>query len=141
MNVQVAVLCDAATDDNGKLNLLGTFDTICTQQLPAAHPQCAIALRVTFGQEDEGAHKLRMNFVNADGGAIMPAIEMPVAVTLPEESLFLTRNFIINIQHIKFEQPGLYSIDITLDDQPKGNIPLLVKQIAPPPGWSPPPQA
>ena len=25
MNVQVAVLCDAATDDNGKLNLLGAF--------------------------------------------------------------------------------------------------------------------
>ena len=28
MNIQVAVLCDAATDDNGKLNLLGAFDTI-----------------------------------------------------------------------------------------------------------------
>ena len=28
MNIQVAVLCDAATDENGKLNLLGAFDTI-----------------------------------------------------------------------------------------------------------------
>ena len=28
MNIQVAVLCDAATDDNGKLNLLGAFDTV-----------------------------------------------------------------------------------------------------------------
>ena len=28
MNIQVAVLCDAATDDHGKLNLLGAFDTI-----------------------------------------------------------------------------------------------------------------
>ena len=51
MNIQVAVLCDAATDDNGKLNLLGAFDTIYTQQLPAVHPQCSIALRVTFGSE------------------------------------------------------------------------------------------
>ena len=41
MNIQVAVLCDAATDDNGKLNLLGAFDTIYTQQLPAVHPQCS----------------------------------------------------------------------------------------------------
>ena len=133
MNIQVAVLCDAATDDNGKLNLLGTFDTICTQQLPAAHPQCAIALRVTFGQEDEGEHKLRMSFVDADGRSIMPSIDMPVSVVLPEESLFLTRNFIVNIQHIKFEQPGLYSIDISFDDKPKGNIPLLLKLIPPPP--------
>ena len=28
MTIQVAVLCDAATEYNGKLNLLGTFDTI-----------------------------------------------------------------------------------------------------------------
>jgi hypothetical protein len=35
MNIQVAVLCDAATDDNGKLNLLGAFDTIYAPQLPA----------------------------------------------------------------------------------------------------------
>ena len=41
MNIQVAVLCDAATDDNGKLNLLGAFDTIYAPQTPAVHPQDA----------------------------------------------------------------------------------------------------
>src|SRR4029434_1912366 len=65
MNIQVAVLCDAATDENGKLNLLGAFDTIYTQQLPAVHPQCSIALRITFGNEDEGSHKLKLTFVDA----------------------------------------------------------------------------
>ena len=71
MNVQVAVLCDAATDDNGKLNILGAFDTIYTQQLPAIHPQCSIALRVTFFNTDEGKHNLHFNFVDADGASIM----------------------------------------------------------------------
>ena len=70
MNIQVAVLCDAATDDNGKLNLLGAFDTIYTQQLPAIHPQCSIALRVTFFSGDEGKHSLQLNFVDADGHSI-----------------------------------------------------------------------
>jgi len=88
MNIQVAVLCDAATDDNGKLNLLGAFDTIYTQQLPAVHPQCSIALRVTFGHEDEGQHKLRLNFVDADGRSIMPGIDIPVQVVLPGDSHF-----------------------------------------------------
>jgi hypothetical protein len=130
MNIQVAVLCDAATDDNGKLNLLGAFDTIYTQQLPAVHPQCSIALRVTFGQEDEGAHKLRLNFVDADGRSIMPGIDIPLEVTLPEETHFGTRNFIVNIQQLKFAQPGLFSIDIRLDDESKASIPLLVKHAA-----------
>ena len=39
MNIQVAVLCDAATEENGKLSLLGAFDTIYAPQMPAVHPQ------------------------------------------------------------------------------------------------------
>ncbi len=131
MNIQVAVLCDAATDDNGKLNLLGAFDTIYTQQLPAVHPQCSIALRVTFSPEDEGPHKLRLNFVDADGRSIMQSIEIPLAVAMPGDSHFATRNFIINIQQLKFEAPGLFSIDLSLDDQPQASIPLLVKHNPP----------
>lgn len=127
MNIQVAVLCDAATDDNGKLNLLGAFDTIYTQQLPAVHPQCSIALRVTFGHQDEGARALKLNFVDADGRSIMPSMDIPVQVTLPGDTHFGTRNFIVNIQQLKFDNPGLYSIDVALDDQSQASIPLWVK--------------
>lgn len=133
MNIQVAVLCDAATDDNGKLNLLGSFDTIYARELPAIHPQCAVALRVTFVSGDEGKRQLKLNFVDADGRAIMPGIDIPVEVSLPEDMHFGTRNFIINIQQLKFEQPGLYSVDLTLDGQPQASIPLLVKHVPPQP--------
>ncbi len=127
MNIQVAVLCDAATDDNGKLNLLGAFDTIYTQQLPAVHPQCSIALRITFGNEDEGSHNLSLSFVDADGHSIMRSIDIPVQVSLPGDSLFSTRNFIINIQQLKFENSGLYSIDLALNGQSQTSIPLSVR--------------
>jgi len=131
MNIQVAVLCDAATEDNGKLNLLGSFDTIFAPQLPAVHPQCAVALRVTFMSGDEGARKLKLNFVDADGKSIMPPIEIPVAVALPDDALFLTRNFIVNIQQLKFAEEGLYSVDVRLDDKSQGNIPLQIKLLPP----------
>src|SRR5882757_6110791 len=127
MNIQVAVLCDAANEDSGKLNLLGAFDTIYAPQLPAIHPQCAVALRVTFMSGDEEAHQLKLNFVNADGRSIMPSIEIPVSVVLPEDVHFLTRNFIVNIQQLKFVEAGLYSVDVRLDDKSHGNIPLTVK--------------
>ena len=131
MNIQVAVLCDAATDDNGKLNLLGAFDTIYTQQLPAIHPQCSIALRVTFFSGDEGKHHLGLNFVDADGRSIAKFPPIPVEVALPDDMHFGTRNFIVNIQQLKFDNPGLYSIDILLDDQSQANIPLLVRHNPP----------
>jgi hypothetical protein len=129
MNIQVAVLCDAATDDNGKLNLLGAFDTIFAPQFPIVHPQCAVALRVTFVSGDEGNHKLKLNFVNADGKSIMPAIDIPVAVTFPDDAHFLTRNFVVNIQGLKFPEAGVYSVDVRLDDKPRAAIPLWVKNL------------
>ena len=132
MNIQSAVLCDAATQDSSeKLNILGAFDTIFAPQLPGVHPQCAVALRVTFMSGDEGARKLALNFVNADGRAIMPPIEIPVAVTMPDDAYFLTRNFIINIQQLKFTEAGLYSVDIRLDGESRANIPLQVKNPLP----------
>src|ERR1035441_2873242 len=121
MNIQVAVLCDAATDDNGKLNLLGAFDTIYTQHLPAIHPQCSIALRVTFSNRDEGKHNLQLNFVDADARSIPKFQHIHVEVALPEDMHFGTRNFIVNLQQLKFDNPGLYSIDLTLDGQPQAS--------------------
>ena len=127
MNIQVAVLCDAATDDNGKLNLLGAFDTIYAQQLPAVHPQCSIALRVTFTAVDEGVHKLKLSFVDADGRSVMPGIDIPVEVLLPGDTHFGTRNFIVNIQQLKFDAPGIYAIDVALNGLLQASIPLMVK--------------
>ena len=129
MNVQVAILCDAATQEAGseKLNLLGAFDTIYAQQLPAVHPQCAVALRITFATADEGPHKLALTFINADGRPVMPAMEIPVAVALPEDVHFVTRNFVVNIQQLKFAEVGLYSVDILMDGRSLASIPLQVK--------------
>jgi hypothetical protein len=125
----MAVLCDAATDYNGKLNILGTFDTIYAPQMPAFHPQCSVALRLVFSKIEEGQHKLKMNFVDEDGKFVMPSIDLPVDVIIPGDAGFISRNFVINIQQLKFDQPGTYSIDIALDGRQEMSIPLLVKQM------------
>lgn len=132
MDIQIASLCDAATDFNGKLCLLGTFDTILAQQMPATHPQCSIALRIVFSRIEEGPHKVRMSFVNDDGKPIMPSIDIPVDVTLPSDATFLARNFVVNIQQMKFEQPGHYAIHVAIDGRQEASIPLAVKQVANP---------
>jgi len=129
MDIQVAVLCDAATDNNGKLNILGTFDTIYSGQFPAVHPQCSIALRMSFSKVEEGTHKIKLNFVDEDGKPIMRDIDIPLEVAVPEDTLFISRNFIINFQQLRFDKPGLYSIDLAMDGRRDGSISLLVKQM------------
>src|SRR5580700_9955067 len=128
MNIQIAVLCDAATESGGKLNLLGAFDAIQAAQLPALHPQCSIALRITFNKVEEGEHKLRINFVDEDGQPIMKYIDLPIQVTMPEDAYFITTNIIVSMQQLRFAKAGLYSIDIAMDGRQEIAIPLFVKQ-------------
>ena len=52
-----------------------------------------------------------------------------VLAALPDDAHFLTRNFIVNIQQLKFAEPGLYSVDVRLDDESQASIPLLVKLV------------
>jgi hypothetical protein len=127
MDIQIAVLCDAATESGGKLNLLGAFDAIRAPQLPVVHPQCSIALRMTFTKVEEGAHKLRFSFVDEDGKSIMPGIDLPFEVRVPEEALFTTTNFIVSIQQLRFEKEGMYSIDVAMDGRREAAVPLVVK--------------
>lgn len=129
MDIQVAVLCDAATDYKGKLNLLGTFNSVHTRDLPANYPQCSIVLRVVFKLVEEGSHKLRINFVDEDGKFVMPSIELPFEVKVPENDGFAYRNFILNIQRLKFEKFGQHAVDIAIDGRQEASIPLEVKQI------------
>ena len=133
MTIQVAVLCDAATDYNGRLNLLGTFDTIYASALPTQHPQCSIAIRIAFERNEEGRHKVNLNFVDEDGQPIMKNMQVPVEVMFPPDATFMSRNLVINILQMTFAKAGLYSIDLSLDDRPLSSIPLAVKQMAPKP--------
>jgi hypothetical protein len=126
MEIQAAVLCDSAADYKGKLCILGTFDTIISPALPSTHPQCSIALRLVFRDSDEGTHRLKLRMINEDGLNILPQIEPELQVKLPENVYFYSRNLIFNLQQIKFEQAGLYSIDVLIDEQMMARIPLQV---------------
>lgn len=126
MNVQVATLCDSAMDYNGKLCVLGAFDTICSRRKPVVHPHCSLALRICFMPGDEGSHKLSIRFIDADGKLIMPAIEPTVHVKLPDEGYFASRNIVLGLQRLKFEEVGQYSIDVSVDDVMLTRVPLRV---------------
>jgi hypothetical protein len=126
MEIQAAVLCDSATDYRGKLCILGTFDTIITPSLPSTHPHCSIAIRIVFRDTDEGTHKLKVRLINEDGKNILPNIEPEMQVKLPDNVYFYSRNLIFNLQQIRFEQAGLYSIDVLINDQIVSRIPLQV---------------
>jgi len=82
---------------------------------------------MTFNKVEEGNHTVKLNFVDEDGKPVCDLPPMPLEVTVPDETIFLSRNIIVNIQGIKFQKEGLYSIDIAVDGRQEGSIPLLVR--------------
>ena len=126
MDIQVAALCDSAADYNGKLCLLGAFETIYARSLPAVHPQCAIALRICFRPEDEGECRFHVAFIDMDGKDVMPPFKAHIEVKLPQDALWLTQNLVMNLQRLKFNEAGHFSIDITANDRMLKRIPLRV---------------
>lgn len=132
MDIQIATLCDFAADYNGKLVISGTFDTLAARALPVVHPACSLAMRFCFTQEDIGRHKLSINIINEDGESLDPAnmpIEPEFDVKLPNDVPFNTRNMVLNLQGLRFNEDGIYSIDIGYDGELMMRLPLRVVKV------------
>ena len=135
MEVEIFTLCDAATEWMGKLNILGTFDRITAPRFPTVHAHCAVALRVRFERIEEGNHKVRINFVNADGKSVIPALNGEVGVRFGDDLQSVCPNLILNLDRLKFEGPGQYSIDLAIDGRQEKSLPVhvvLAEPSAPP---------
>ncbi len=126
MEVLSALLCDSAEDYQGKLCVLGAFDTLVSRNFPVAHPHCAIALRLLFRSADEGKHAFRIKLIDSDGKSDLPELCPEMEVRIPGDLYFLSRNMVINLQGLPFAAPGQYSLDIAMDDVMVARIPLQV---------------
>jgi hypothetical protein len=132
MDIQIATLCDFAVDYNGKMVISGTFDALAAKALPVVHPQCALAMRICMTPEDSGDHKLGINIIDADGNSLDPAkmpIKADMPVKVPDNVAFVTRNLVLNFQGLTFKTAGVYSVDISLDDELVMRLPLRIVQV------------
>ncbi len=127
MEIETFVLCDAATDYRGKLNILGTFDTIWGARLPVTWPHCALALRVRFTRIEEGEHRVRIGFMDEDGRAVLPPLDGTVRVGFGPQTGTVAANMILNMDRIRLEKEGEYSISLAIDGRQERSLPLYLR--------------
>ncbi|MBT8041957.1 MAG: hypothetical protein HKP10_04810 [Kiritimatiellales bacterium] len=129
MKIEVFALCDAATDNHGKLNILGTFDQIYAAKMPVVHPACAIALRIRFDKMEEGAHKVGLQLVNPDGIPVFQSMEGEVNPRMGDDVGSVAVNLILNFQNVKFDVFADYQINLAIDDETLSTLPLRVRKL------------
>ena len=129
MKVEIFTVCEAANDANGKLNLLGSFDHLWAQQTPVTHPYCAVAMRLRFARIEEGNHRLKVTFADADGKLVIPSIEATVGLRFANDDSTTAANVILNIVSLKLNSFGEYTIDLAVDGRQEGSLPLYVQRM------------
>lgn len=128
MQIEIFAICDAATNSSGKLNLLGTFDTILAEKFPCTHSHCSIAVRLRFEKKEEGKHNIIICFASENEPDNLPKVETSINVTLNEKLDSIATNMVINFQKIIFKKPGIYTIKMIYDNKIVSSIPLRLEQ-------------
>jgi len=130
MEIEIFTLCDFAQDNNSKLTIVGTFDSINAKQFPAIHAACSVACRLRFGAREAGEHDFKLRLIDTGGKEVIKSIEGNINIGNPPNEQFATINMVINFNQLKFEKPGRYSFELYIDNDWKSGLPLLLNQIA-----------
>jgi hypothetical protein len=130
MDLEVFTLCDAAADYQGRLSILGIFDTIYAQSMPATHHHCAIAIRLRIQKIEEGSHALSLHVVDIDGAMVIPPLDGQFGIQMMDKDKRGTTNLVLNLEGLTFKRYGEYAVNLAIDKQAIGTLPFWVKPVA-----------
>jgi hypothetical protein len=128
MEIEIFTLADFAQDNQSKLTVVGTFDSIQSKQFPVAHPSCSIACRLRFGTKETGSHEFRLRLIDEAGKETIQPVEGNINIGTPPNGQFSTINIVINFNQLQFEKAGRYSFELYVDGDWKSGLPLFLNQ-------------
>src|SRR2546425_619094 len=116
MEVKVALLADGANvSREGKLNLLGIFDTLFARSFPTTHPQMQLVIRFEAAAREAGStRQVEVQLVAGDGSILF---RLPGALTVQPHGLgdAIRMDHVLTLNHVQFERPGRYRFDVLVD--------------------------
>lgn len=128
MEIEIFTLADFAQDNNSKLTIVGTFDSINTKQFPAVHPACTVASRLRFAAKESGEHNFKLRLIDSKGKEVIQPIEGNINIGIPPNGQFASINIVVNFNQLKFEIAGRYSFELYVDGDWKSGLPLFLNQ-------------
>lgn len=116
--LQFAVLCDGVTepDQRGKVSFIGIFDKFLR---PGVIPHFALALGWKNGK---GVFNHRIRLLDPDLKKILESPDMKFQLTHETQAA----RSVINLDGMNFSKPGVYWIEILLEQEAVLSIPLPV---------------
>lgn len=128
MEIEIFTLSDFAQDNNSKLTIVGTFDSIFAKQFPVQHPACAVACRLRFAAKETGTHNFKLRLIDSAGQEIINPIQGNITVVNPTNGQYSTVNVVVNFNQLQFNKPGRYSFELYLNEEWMSGLPLFLSR-------------
>lgn len=129
MEVEIFTLCDYADNANGKLTIVGTFDSIYCSNFPANQQICALALRLRFSERECGKHEVRIRLIDQNQNQLQN-FDGEIMVGKPKLGLtYNSVNLAIRQGNLRFDSPGKYSFELYIDNEWRSGLPLNLVQV------------
>jgi hypothetical protein len=130
MEIDIFALCDFAQDVGGKLTIVGTFDTIFADVLPAIHPTLSIVARLRFSDSEAGQHSFEISFSDDSGNKeVLPPFSRNLDVRIPSGEKWGNANIVIGIGQFQLPSYGKYYVNLSVDGKQVNSLPLNVKKV------------
>src|SRR5687767_3816625 len=133
MEVSLAVVADYANvSQEGKLNILGVFDSINATKVPVVHLSWFLVLRLTADTAERGErHQLTIQLCDPDMTQVFSdRSELQVPEAAPPGDV--TMGIVTQLPATRFAKTGPYEFRVSIDDEVAKRIKFEVRQIVNP---------
>lgn len=113
MTVDIFALCDYAKNDNGRLTIVDTFDSIKASKLPW-RAYFGFALKLRAGSDDLDGKELKL-MISSQANPDAAIFETATKLTSGQKKGLLS--IAGNLKGLIFEQAGQYDFKVLIDNQ------------------------
>jgi hypothetical protein len=127
MQVKLALLADYANvTAEGKLNILGIFDRISVNEIPAVHPQMHLILRLeAHPAERNRSHNVEIRLYDPDGQIVFEV--KGDVVPHGNAGQTIATNQILTLNNLQLNKSGAYNFVVLVNNDVKSEVPLGVE--------------
>lgn len=125
MDCTLALVADAANiSEEGKLNVLGSFENIVASDFPYQHRHMVLVMRFNASREEVGqTQQLEVGLLDPEGETVGTVSGKFAVLDGPGRR---TMGYVLPIEDITFEREGDYSFTITLNGDAKGGVDIRI---------------
>ena len=127
IKIELFTFCDFAQENNGKLTIIGTFDTIISRNFPCVHPQLAVVIRLRFDLWEFGTHSFKIETRDLEGGMSLETINGNIEVKEVGNASAVS-HLVFSISNLHFKNPGITNFVLFIDDKEIDSIPLYIRK-------------